>query len=118
MGVILKGHDTDLGRDVAVKVLDPELAKRPEVVQRFVEEAQKVVNDQAHLPPGYFTEWAGEYERDAADVLKLEAEVARTIAQEIQAHLTPEETRRLASARSISPDQSEVRRELYCRNAS
>jgi serine/threonine-protein kinase len=40
MGVILKGHDTDLGRDVAVKVLDPELARRPEVVQRFVEEAQ------------------------------------------------------------------------------
>ncbi len=40
MGVILKGHDTDLGRDVAVKVLDGELAKRPEVVQRFIEEAQ------------------------------------------------------------------------------
>ncbi len=40
MGVILKGHDTDLGRDVAVKVLDGDLAKRPEVVQRFVEEAQ------------------------------------------------------------------------------
>ena len=40
MSVILKGHDTDLGRDVAVKVLEPELAKRPEVVQRFVEEAQ------------------------------------------------------------------------------
>jgi serine/threonine-protein kinase len=40
MGVILKGHDTDLGRDVAVKVLDPELAKRPAVVQRFIEEAQ------------------------------------------------------------------------------
>jgi serine/threonine-protein kinase len=40
MGVILKGHDTDLGRDVAVKVLDGELAKRPAVIQRFVEEAQ------------------------------------------------------------------------------
>ncbi len=40
MGVILKGHDTDLGRDVAVKVLDGELSKRPAVVQRFVEEAQ------------------------------------------------------------------------------
>jgi serine/threonine-protein kinase len=40
MGVILKGHDTDLGRDVAVKVLDGELAKNPAVVQRFVEEAQ------------------------------------------------------------------------------
>src|SRR5678815_4516483 len=36
----LKGHDTDLGRDVALKVLDEELAKRPAVVQRFVEEAQ------------------------------------------------------------------------------
>jgi serine/threonine protein kinase len=52
--------------------------------------------------------WAGEYERDAADVLKLEAEVARTIAQEIQAHLTPEETRRFASARSINPDAREA----------
>jgi serine/threonine-protein kinase len=48
--------------------------------------------------------WARQYERDAADVLKLEAEVARTIAQEIQAHLTPEEAGRLASARQINPD--------------
>ena len=40
MGVILKGHDTDLGRDVALKVLDPGLAKNPAVVSRFVEEAQ------------------------------------------------------------------------------
>jgi serine/threonine-protein kinase len=40
MGVILKGFDTDLGRDVALKVLDGELAKNPAVVQRFVEEAQ------------------------------------------------------------------------------
>jgi serine/threonine-protein kinase len=40
MGVILKGHDTDLGRDVAVKVLDKRLCERMDVVQRFVEEAQ------------------------------------------------------------------------------
>lgn len=40
MGVILKGHDADLGRDVALKVLDQELAKNPAVVSRFVEEAQ------------------------------------------------------------------------------
>ncbi|MFT5052259.1 MAG: serine/threonine protein kinase/tetratricopeptide (TPR) repeat protein [Chlamydiales bacterium] len=40
MGLILKGHDTDLGRDVAFKVLAQDLSKRPEVVQRFVEEAQ------------------------------------------------------------------------------
>jgi tetratricopeptide (TPR) repeat protein/tRNA A-37 threonylcarbamoyl transferase component Bud32 len=40
MGVVLKGHDTDLGRDVALKVLHGDLAQRPEVLQRFVEEAQ------------------------------------------------------------------------------
>ncbi len=40
MGQILKAHDADLGRDVALKVLREELAKRPEVIQRFVEEAQ------------------------------------------------------------------------------
>jgi len=40
MGVILKGHDRDLGRDVALKVLDESLCERPAVVQRFVEEAQ------------------------------------------------------------------------------
>jgi len=40
MGTILKGHDSDLGRDVAVKVLDDEMSKNPAVVQRFVEEAQ------------------------------------------------------------------------------
>ncbi len=40
MGAILRGHDRDLRRDVAIKVLDEGLAQRPEVVQRFVEEAQ------------------------------------------------------------------------------
>jgi serine/threonine-protein kinase len=40
MGVVLKGHDTDLGRDVAVKVLDQRLLGNPAVLQRFVEEAQ------------------------------------------------------------------------------
>jgi TolB-like protein len=52
--------------------------------------------------------WAREYQRDAADVLKLEAEIARTIAQEIQAHLTPDEAGRLASARQINPDAHEA----------
>ena len=36
MGVILKGHDTDLGRDIAVKVLSKEMAARPTIVQRFI----------------------------------------------------------------------------------
>ncbi len=40
MGAILKGRDTDLGRDLAIKVLLEEHKDKPEVVQRFVEEAQ------------------------------------------------------------------------------
>jgi tetratricopeptide (TPR) repeat protein len=40
MGILYRGEDVDLGRDVALKVLREELARRPGVVQRFVEEAQ------------------------------------------------------------------------------
>jgi eukaryotic-like serine/threonine-protein kinase len=40
MGVVLKGRDPDLGRDLAFKVLRAELAGQPAAVQRFVEEAQ------------------------------------------------------------------------------
>jgi serine/threonine-protein kinase len=40
MGAVLRGRDVDLGRDLAVKVLLQKYADRPEVVRRFVEEAQ------------------------------------------------------------------------------
>ncbi|MFT7679745.1 MAG: serine/threonine protein kinase [Planctomycetota bacterium] len=40
VGVVYKGRDQDLGRDVAMKVLKDEYAERPDVLARFVEEAQ------------------------------------------------------------------------------
>jgi tetratricopeptide (TPR) repeat protein/tRNA A-37 threonylcarbamoyl transferase component Bud32 len=40
MGAILKGRDLDLGRDLAVKVILDEHRDQPEMVRRFVEEAQ------------------------------------------------------------------------------
>ena len=40
MGVILKGRDRDLGREVAIKVLDKKHADNPALVERFIEEAQ------------------------------------------------------------------------------
>jgi serine/threonine-protein kinase len=40
MGVVLRGHDPDLGRDLAVKVLLPDHQHDPAVVSRFTEEAQ------------------------------------------------------------------------------
>jgi len=52
--------------------------------------------------------WADEYEGDASDALKLESEVAQAIAREIQVHLTPEERRRLASARAVNPEAQDL----------
>ena len=40
MGSVLKGRDPDLGRDVALKVLREDLRDNPDMVRRFVEEAQ------------------------------------------------------------------------------
>src|SRR5262249_42870269 len=48
--------------------------------------------------------WAEAYERDLRDVLVLQDEVARSIAQEVQVKLTPEEHTRLASGRQVDPE--------------
>ena len=40
MGAVLKGRDVDLGRDLAIKVILEEHRDVPEIVRRFVEEAQ------------------------------------------------------------------------------
>jgi eukaryotic-like serine/threonine-protein kinase len=90
----------EIGRELEVDAIVEGSVQRVEGRVRITARLIRASTD-THL-------WASEYERDAADVLKLEAEVARVIAQEIQAHLTPDETRRLASARSISPDAREA----------
>ena len=40
IGVVLKGRDTDLGREVAIKILRDRHGGKPEMLRRFVEEAQ------------------------------------------------------------------------------
>ena len=40
MGAVLKGRNVDLGRDLAIKVILEEHCDHPEIVRRFVEEAQ------------------------------------------------------------------------------
>ena len=47
--------------------------------------------------------WAREYERDLTDILKLQGEVARAIAGEIQVRLTAEERARLTSPGAVNP---------------
>jgi len=46
--------------------------------------------------------WAETYERDLGDVLALQGEIARSIATEIQAKLTPEIRARLAGNRAVN----------------
>jgi TolB-like protein/DNA-binding winged helix-turn-helix (wHTH) protein/cytochrome c-type biogenesis protein CcmH/NrfG len=48
--------------------------------------------------------WTRDYERRLTDVLTLQNEVARAVAQEIQVRLTAEEKARLASDRIVDPD--------------
>ena len=42
MGQVYRAHDPRLGRDVAIKVLSPDLAATPEVRARFEREARTI----------------------------------------------------------------------------
>jgi TolB-like protein len=48
--------------------------------------------------------WTSAYDRNVRDILDLQNEIARTVADEIQVKLTPQEHARLASVRPIDPD--------------
>ena len=48
--------------------------------------------------------WAESYERDFPDVLALQRDIAKAIANEIKIKLTPEEKVRLANARKVDPE--------------
>ena len=47
--------------------------------------------------------WAGEFERQLTDVLTLQNEIAREVAQEIRVSITPQERTRMASATLVNP---------------
>jgi serine/threonine protein kinase/tetratricopeptide (TPR) repeat protein len=52
--------------------------------------------------------WAHDYQRDLRDVLALQADVARSIAQAVRATLTPREEAKLATVRPIDPSAQEA----------
>jgi TolB-like protein len=51
--------------------------------------------------------WAQSYARDLRDVLALQSEVARAVANEIQVKLTPQEQNQLAQSRQVDPQAYE-----------
>ena len=52
--------------------------------------------------------WARNYERDLRDALSLQGEIARNIADEVKANVTPDVQARLASARPVNPKAHEA----------
>ncbi len=48
--------------------------------------------------------WAETYEGDLGDVLKLQSDVAQSIAQQVRAQLTAEQKARLGSAKAVDPE--------------
>jgi len=52
--------------------------------------------------------WARSYERDLRDVLALQGEVARAIAMEVKAKVTPDVQARLAGVRTVDPAAHEL----------
>ncbi len=52
--------------------------------------------------------WSERYDRDLKDVLALQSEVARSIAQEIKIALTPQEQARFAEARPVDPEAHQL----------
>ncbi len=56
MGKVFKAHDTEIGRDVAIKVLPAELGAEPEYRERFRREAQTAARlTEPHIVPIYDT---------------------------------------------------------------
>jgi len=52
--------------------------------------------------------WSESYERDAQDILALQDEIARAIAEAVKVRLAPEERLRLSRVRSIDPEAQEA----------
>ena len=52
--------------------------------------------------------WAESYDRELNDVLALQDELARTIAERVQIKLTPQEEVRLGSAKEVNPEAYEA----------
>jgi tetratricopeptide (TPR) repeat protein len=91
----------------------PEIARElgvDAVVEGSVLRAENTVRITAQLIDGRTDRnlWADNFDRDLTNILALHSDVARAIAREIKIAVTPEETRRLASARQVNPEAYEA----------
>ena len=90
MGAILKGRDVDLGRDLAIKVLLEKHRDRPEMVRRFVEEAQ--IGGQLQHPGIVPVHELGQFP-DGRLFIAMKLVKGRTLAALLEARKDPAEDR-------------------------
>jgi TolB-like protein len=85
----------DIGRELKVDaVVEGTVMKSPERVRVDAQLIEATTD--LHL-------WAGTYQRDLGDVVFLQSEIARAIADSLQVQLTPQENARLARRQSVDP---------------
>jgi serine/threonine-protein kinase len=90
MGIVWRGRDCQLRRDVAIKVMKGELAGQPQLVRRFIEEAQ-VASQLAHpaIPPVHEL---GELS-DGRPYFVMKVVRGRTLADQLEARAGPADDR-------------------------
>jgi serine/threonine-protein kinase len=90
MGKVLEGHDTQLRRNVAVKLLLEEHRHRPELVRRFVEEAQ-IAGQLQH--PGVTPVYDLGTTPDSLPYFTMKLVKGKTLADLLKARASPAEDR-------------------------
>jgi serine/threonine-protein kinase len=88
MGVVLKGHDTDIGRDLAIKVLLQDYRDHPGMVGRFVEEAQ-IAGQLQH--PGVVPIYELGAFADGRPYFAMKLIKGRTLAEQLRNRTSPDE---------------------------
>ena len=83
IGIVYKGRDRDLNREVALKVLRAEYTGRPDVVQRFIEEAQ-VGGQLQH--PGIVPVYAMGMQPDGRPSFAMKLVKGRTLAELLESN--------------------------------
>jgi len=102
---VMAFRDTDtpireIGRQLDVEmVLEGSVRRSGDTVRTTVQLIE--ASTENHL-------WAKSFERDLTDILALQSDVARVVADEIELALTPEEEARLAAAGTVNPEAHEA----------
>jgi tetratricopeptide (TPR) repeat protein/tRNA A-37 threonylcarbamoyl transferase component Bud32 len=100
MGAVLKGRDADLGRDLAVKILLESHRDKPEMIRRFIEEAQ-IAGQLQH--PGIVPVYELGAFRDRRPYFAMKLVKGRTLAEILASRRSPGEglTRLLSIFESV-----------------